>query len=340
QKGTVKLKVKLIENSRHFDAENSIMKCNLLFEVEDTGPGIDAEELSHLFEPFFQSETGRKSMEGTGLGLPISRQFVQLMGGDISIASQLSKGTTVKFDINVSIAITADRQRENQLGKVIALAPEQPVYRLLVVEDNHENRQLLHNVLTTVGFEVCDATNGKEALDLFINWQPDLIWMDMQMPVMDGLEATKKIKQLCQESQSYSPIIIALTATAFTEDRDRILKAGCDDFVSKPFRIPEIFAKIATHLGVRYLYEEPIANRETQKSESSLKVFEQLTAADLSIMSAEWLAQLNHAAICADEERILELVANIPSEKAALADKLTDLTHNFQFGEIAKLTLQ
>ncbi|XWK86821.1 MAG: ATP-binding protein [Phormidium sp.] len=338
QKGTVKLRVKVIEGSRHFDVEESTIKCKLLFEVEDTGPGIAPEEVNHLFEPFFQSETGRKSMEGTGLGLPISRQFVQLMGGNISINSQLSKGTTVKFDVNVNIGITTDRQLGNNVGNVIALAPDQPIFRLLIVEDNKENRQLLHKVLTSVGFEVCDATNGKEAIDLFTSWQPHFIWMDVQMPEMDGLEATKIIKQLCQKSSSHNPIIIALTASAFNEDRDRILNAGCDDFVSKPFRIPEIFAKISEYLGVRYLYEQTTPTQENQKSKTKVKISEKLTAADLSIMSAEWLAQLNHAASCADDEQILELIAEIPPEKAELADKLTDLVNNFQFEEITKLT--
>ena len=337
QQGQVKLEVKVIEGSREFDVEKSTIKCKILFKVQDTGPGIDAEEMENLFEPFFQSETGRKSMEGTGLGLPISRQFVQLMGGDISITSQLGKGTTVTFDVNVNIGITSDRQPENYLNKVIALAPEQPIYRLLVVEDNNENRQLLYKVLTSVGFEVRDASNGKEAIDLFISWQPHLIWMDVRMPVMDGLEATKKIKQICQQSQSYTPIIIALTASAFAEDRDRILNAGCDDFVSKPFRVPEIFAKMHDHLGIRYLYEEPTPTQETRKSQSSLTVAQKLTAADLSIMSAEWLAQLNHAAICADDERIMELITQIPPEKAELADKLTNLVNNFDFEEITKL---
>ncbi|MFB2897689.1 ATP-binding protein [Aerosakkonemataceae cyanobacterium BLCC-F50] len=340
QQGTVKLRVKVIDGSRQFYEEKSAIKCQLLFEIEDTGPGISSEEVTHLFEPFFQSETGRKSMEGTGLGLPISRQFVQLMGGDISISSQLGKGTTVKFDVNVNIGITSDRQPENNLGNVIALAPNQPIFRLLIVEDNKENRQLLHKVLTSVGFEVCNATNGKEAIDLCKSWQPHLIWMDVRMPQMDGLEATKIIKQLCQKSSSHNPIIIALTASAFDEDRDRILNAGCDDFVSKPFRIPEIFAKISEHLGVRYLYEETTPTQQNQTSKTRVKISEKLTAADLSIMSAEWLAQLNHAASCADDEQILELIAEITPEKAELADKLTDLVNNFQFEEITKLTWQ
>lgn len=337
-KGSVKLDVKVVECSRQFYVKKSELKCKILFQVEDTGLGIDPEEVKHIFEPFFQSEAGRKSMEGTGLGLPISRQFVQLMGGDISINSELGKGTTVKFDINVSIAITDDRQSECNLGKVISLAPEEPNYRLLIVEDNQENRQLLYKVLTSVGFEVCLATNGQEAIDLFVSWRPHLIWMDIRMPVMDGLEATRKIKEICQESQIYPPTIIALTASAFTEDRDRILSAGCDDFVSKPFRVSEIFTKMSDRLGVRYLYEKPSPTNEAQKNSNSLTNTQTLTETDLSIMSTEWLAQLNYAATCADDERIMELIAEIPQAKAELAKKLTNLVNNFAFEEITKLT--
>jgi len=337
QKGRVKLQVKVKEESCSVEPSNSTLQCQLLFTIEDTGPGIAPEEMSHLFEPFFQSETGRRSMEGTGLGLPISRQFVQLMGGDIRINSQLGKGTVVKFDINVNSAISWEKKTEDDPGQAIALAPGQPGYRILIVEDSYESRKLLHQLLAKVGFEVWDANNGKEAVTLSLSWQPHLIWMDMQMPVMDGLEATKQIKQEFQKLNLHSPTIIAITASAFEEDRDHILKAGCDDYMSKPFHTAEIFEKMAKYLGVRYLYEKATPNNLNEKVQMTATV-EQLTAADLSIMPVEWLAKVRHAAICADDEQLLELIAKIPIDQVKLVNKLTDLVHEFQFDEITKLS--
>ena len=164
------------------------------FEVEDTGPGIAAEEIELLFEPFGQTETGRKSQTGTGLGLPISRRFVQLMGGDISVSCGLGKGSIFQFDIQVGLGEATEIETTKSQHQVIGLAPDQPEYRILVVEDRLENRQLLVQLLTMIGFVVREAENGQEAIALWSSWQPHLIWMDMRMPVMDGYEATKQIK--------------------------------------------------------------------------------------------------------------------------------------------------
>ena len=204
----------------------------LNFRVSDTGVGIASEELDKLFEAFTQTESGRESQEGTGLGLAISRQFVQLMGGDITVTSELGKGTTFNFSIqpqlgNEIIGETSDKRQ------VIALAPNQPDYKILVVDDKPINRQLLVRLLVPLGFEVREASNGQEAIVMWEAWQPHLIWMDMRMPVMDGYEATKYIKST---TQGNATAIIALTASVLEQERAIILSAGCDDFMRKPFK--------------------------------------------------------------------------------------------------------
>ena len=205
----------------------------LLFEIEDTGAGISPEELNTLFDAFTQTETGRKSGEGTGLGLSISHQFVSLMGGNISASSQLGVGTTFKFQIVVEPPLDRELQHQQSIKKVIGLEPNQSTYRILVVDDRWENRQIVLKLLEPIGFEVKEAINGSEAIKIWQHWQPHLIWMDMRMPVMNGYEATERIKSHFKGQATY---IIALTASTFEEERAIVLSAGCDDFVRKPFR--------------------------------------------------------------------------------------------------------
>jgi signal transduction histidine kinase/DNA-binding response OmpR family regulator len=171
----------------------------LRFEVADTGPGIAAQELPNLFKPFVQTKAGQQSQEGTGLGLAISRQFIQLMGGDIIVRTTPGQGTTFIFSIQAQPAAATELIPDSASRQVIGLAPDQPTYRILVVEDRWENRYLLVSILDPLGFAVREAQNGQEALEIWQTWQPHLIWMDMRMPVMDGFEATKKIRE--KESQ-------------------------------------------------------------------------------------------------------------------------------------------
>ncbi|MGL5192791.1 MAG: PAS domain S-box protein [Chroococcales cyanobacterium] len=305
----------------------------LVCEIEDTGPGISEEELDTLFDPFVQTETGRKSQLGTGLGLPISRQFVQLMGGEITVISTLEKGTIFKFDIQISPAEAMTQGSEVQHQRVIGLAANQPEYRILVVEDKWESRLLLRNLLSPLGFQVREAVNGEDAVMMWESWQPHLIWMDMQMPVMDGYEATRQIKRM---TNGPLPVIIGLTASAFEENRAMVLEAGCDDFASKPFREDVIFQKMAEHLGVRYLYEEIPAASVSSHSPSvpgdCLTVTECLQG-----MSPEWKTQLYQAASELDDEAIAHLITQIPDSHTALATSLTNLVTQLRFDKIIEL---
>ncbi|OAD22293.1 two-component hybrid sensor and regulator, partial [Candidatus Thiomargarita nelsonii] len=218
----------------------------LRFEIEDTGPGIAPDELDNLFEAFVQTAAGKLAEEGTGLGLAISRQFVQLMGGDMTVSSEVGKGTTFKFEIAIRVVKSSDIQSQQTSRQVIALAPGQSRYRILIVDDKHSNRQLLLKLLGPLGFEVRDCCNGVEAIEIWEHWQPHLIWMDMRMPVMDGYEATQRIKATFK---GHATTIIALTASAFEEERAAVLSAGCDDFMRKPFKETDIFEMMHKHIG-------------------------------------------------------------------------------------------
>ncbi|MEQ8957170.1 MAG: response regulator, partial [Coleofasciculus sp. C2-GNP5-27] len=306
----------------------------ITFEVEDTGTGIAPAELDTLFEAFIQTEAGRKSQEGTGLGLPISQKFVQLMGGSIAVSSVLDQGTTFRFTIKVSPAQAADIESQES-KRVIGLAPNQPTYRILIADDKWESRVLLVNLIAPMGFEVQEAKNGQQAVECWQRWQPHLIWMDMRMPVMDGYEATRRIRQ---SLSGQATVIIALTASVFDKQRSVVLSAGCDDFVSKPFREEVIFEKMAQHLGVRYLYAETKPPSLPSPDTSPAPLQETALQEALAQMPTEWLAQLHKAALSAREKVIIQLIAQIPEEQLSLAQTLTQWVNALSFDRIVDLT--
>ncbi|NJR58033.1 MAG: PAS domain S-box protein [Cyanobacteria bacterium CRU_2_1] len=325
----------------------------LHFEVADTGAGIAFEELSTIFDAFVQTKLGQQSQQGTGLGLPISRRLVQLMGGDIMVNSRLGEGTQFRFTIPVTLATAEPTSISQFTRRVIKLAPDQPIYRILVVDDMQENRQLMVQWLTVVGFDVQEAANGQEALDLWATYAPHLIWMDMRMPVMDGFEAVQRIRQIMQAEDermkeryadsslsphSSLPKIIAITATVFEEERQRILSAGCDDFVGKPCPEAVFFDKISEHLGVRYLYEQDEATHGvadvTQPQHSSFT----LHPSSFQIMPTEWIARLNFAARRANETAIFQLLEQIPDSGTDLKEAIVQLVNNFQLEYLIRLT--
>jgi PAS domain S-box-containing protein len=256
--GCVTLRVQQVDQPENsFTLSSSLFPMVLLrFEVEDTGLGIIPTEIDQLFEPFVQTTAGQQ--QGTGLGLAISKRFVQLMGGQIAVSSALGQGSTFKFQIPVAL-VKPDGMTPTVNKRVVRLAPQQPVYRLLIVEDQLNSRNLAVKLLNKVGFTVCEATNGEEAIALWQSWQPDLILMDMQMPILSGYEATQQIRALEAgriTSQSQPTVIIATTASAFEEQRLQILEAGCNDVIHKPYKVEELYAIVARYLGVSYLYDE------------------------------------------------------------------------------------
>lgn len=332
--------INLLENAIKFTPQGSVtlrvmgeeqespMTKLIKFEIADTGLGIAPEELNSLFEPFVQTETGRNSMQGTGLGLPISRQFVRLMGGEINVSSKVGEGSIFRFDIRVRLAEETDVRSRAKFKRIVSLAPHQERDRILVVEDVPENRQLMVQLLKTVGFKVRSAVNGLEAIAIWQEWEPHLILMDIEMPVMNGYEATQQIKA---NPEGKNTTIIALTAHAFSEERSDILAAGCDDFLPKPFQEELLFEKLANHLEVQYIYEQEHPTVLPELSEQPL----QLSKNDFSPMPKSWVEKLYRAAITMDEDMLGKLIAQIPAQKEILVKTLTDLVDNFRLDIIA-----
>lgn len=302
----------------------------LRFEVVDSGPGIAPEELGLLFQSFSQTETGRRSHEGTGLGLRISDRFVQLMGGTIEVHSQPGQGSQFSVVVPVQRA-TADQLTPLPLVRqATGLAPHQLPYRLLVVDDQFSNRRLLVQFLTELGFEVREACNGQEAIAQWQTWQPHLIWMDMRMPVMDGFEATRQIKA---QMQGQATAIVALTASVFDEEKSLVLSAGCDDFIRKPFQPAVIVDKLGQHLEVKFIYAQPKTDAAVAAPENL-----ELPEGSLEGMPLAWRDRVYQAATQADQHTLLRLLEALPPAQAAVRHTLHSWINNFQFDNVMILT--
>jgi signal transduction histidine kinase/DNA-binding NarL/FixJ family response regulator len=298
----------------------------LRFEVRDTGIGMTAEEMAHIFQPFNQASAGQHNFQGTGLGLAISQQFVHMMGGEITVRSTPQVGTVFAFTINAEMVRPEDVPQPLQLPTVVGLLPQQPHFKLLVVEDKVESTLLLQRILTGVGFEVRLAPNGLEGVKIAEEWQPHLIFMDMRMPVMDGYEATRQIKSRLSEKPPY---VVALTAGAYEEERHAIFAAGCDDFIRKPFREAEIFTTLQKHLGVQFVYQDKPLQPVTEQN--------LLTEEQLAHLPPYWLKQFYQAAVMADQKRMLLLLETIAHSFPAEAEILTNLVKQFATGHILTL---
>ncbi|MDR3438702.1 PocR ligand-binding domain-containing protein [Telmatospirillum sp.] len=294
----------------------------LLIEVEDSGPGIAPEDRERIFEPFTQLDE-QGSNKGSGLGLAITHQFVQLMGGKISLRSELGNGSLFRVELPLKTAAAADIAKTNEMGKedVVGLAPGQPEYRILVVEDSLENQVLLRQLMESVGFQVKVAENGLQGIELFQSWRPHFIWMDRRMPVMDGLKATKILRSL---PGGRDVKIVAVTASAFMEQREEMLDAGLDDFLRKPYRFHEIFECLSKHLGVRYTY------RRQSVPEKAVV----LTAEMLSVLPDEIRNDLKNALESLEKQRIAHVIENISSYDRKLHKVLISLTKKFDYPSI------
>lgn len=305
--------------------------ARILFEIEDTGHGIAPEEVTTLFDAFVQTTAGQKSAEGTGLGLAISRKFVQLMGGDMQVKSVIGKGSIFSFDVQVQVVTQADLETVITPRRVIALAPNQPRYRILIVDDRTTNRQLLLKLLAPLGFEVREAANGREAVTIWEQWEPQLILMDMRMPVMDGYEATKQIKAT---AKGQATAIIAVTASTFEQERAIILSAGCEDVVRKPFREHEIFEMMAKHLGVQYLYEETAQTPKDTSVDAVRSQDQVLTPQAIAALPEEVVNALEQALVRVNTDAMATALAKLRPYNAPLADVLAQCIENFEYHRI------
>ncbi|MES9879011.1 MAG: AAA family ATPase [Candidatus Sedimenticola sp. 1PA] len=303
----------------------------LRVEVQDTGHGISKDDIGRIFQPFEQLATSSEQ-KGTGLGLAITRQFIKLMGGEISAASKQGKGSTFYFHIRVEPGEAEQVQviEEKAVRRVIGLIDSNKEWRILIAEDQLENQLLLKQLLEQAGFQVCIAEDGEETIQLFKSWHPHFIWMDRRMPHMDGLTATRKIRQLPGGKEVK---IAALTASVFKEQKDEVMEAGSDDFVRKPYRPSEVFDCMARHLDLDYRYEE-----ETEKSSIGItNESPAISAEQIATLPQDIREALERAATVLDVEEMHQVVKRIEATDAELAAALRQRVEAFDFTAIKKL---
>jgi len=368
----------LLGNAIKFTSEGHVIvrigysdkDSQLSVEVEDTGLGIAPEEMHLLFQPFTQTESGRRQTEGTGLGLPISKKYIELMGGGISVESQPGKGSIFRFHIRTQKSDNGKMLKKQPERRVSRLKPGQTVYRILVAEDNEDNRNLICGLLRNVGFEVIEATNGREAIELWKIASPHLILMDMRMPLMDGYEAVKIIRK-CSEPLPPAPprngegsFIPSLSGRgqgvgngdgSFTPSLSgRGQGVGCSEIpiIAVTAYAFEEDRKAVMAIGCNDFIRKPFRESELfekialcigvryiyeEISAQKKPVRTELKSEDLADLSDEWLAELRLMAMRGKSERLLELIAQIQSEHSDIADALTDMVQRWQFKKIADL---
>ncbi len=320
----------------------------LHFSINDTGPGVATDEMDDLFQPFVQTRSGRKLQRGAGLGLAISKKYIQLMGGEISVKSQPGKGATFMFHVSVRGVPPSDAD-QGAAARSRRPMPLEPGCRVLIADDQPDNRQLLLKLLAPLGCDLREAENGKEAVEIWRTWRPRLIWMDMKMPVMNGYEAVKKIRKLEREDKKQetgdethadspvsclrSPVsIIAITAGVFEDEKAAAAKAGCDDFLAKPFRENDIFITLETHLGMRFL--EASADKPDEVPNNAPQT---VTPGMLAALPAGLLNRLTAAVGSIDPHRIDAAIAEVRGIDPALADGLAALANDFDFGKMEEI---
>jgi signal transduction histidine kinase/DNA-binding response OmpR family regulator len=295
----------------------------LAFQVRDSGHGIEKHELERIFHPFYQTEYGIRIGEGTGLGLAISREYVRLLGGELQVES--SPGTGSVFSFELELAVAGEFIHRHARQRVSGLKPGQPAWRILVAEDHPDNQTLLTELLTRAGFQVRVANNGFQAVERFLDWHPHFIWMDMRMPILDGYQATRQIRAL---PGGDSIPIVALTASAFDEDRIEILAAGCTDLLKKPIDENDLFEAMARHLSLSYEYvasNPPEATVTAQPNCSPATLPDELRNA------------LVRAANELDLEETRTAIDRIARLNPALARQLDALLERFEFERIVDL---
>ena len=346
ERGGVKLRVRpFCRDGYATNTQKNVQTQWLYFEVEDTGPGIAPDEVEKLFVPFEQTSAGRAAKQGTGLGLSLSHSFIQLMGGKIFLSSTVGVGSCFQFELPIRQSLTPVKGSVRSKDRVIGLAASQPDYKILIAEDLPESRQLLSELLTSVGFSVREASNGREALEIWQEFAPHLIGMGLRMAPMDGYEAVGRIRAMEKEqfglgTKSPAPrsrvVIIALTASANTEERERISQSGFDGYVFKPFKESVIWSTLTQYLGVEFIYQEQQTNI-TPRLEGKNEPLVSLTSEALSEMPSQWLRELYLASSELEGKLVLELIAEIEPERADLARQLRDLAQNYQFERIIEL---
>lgn len=295
------------------------------FEVSDTGPGIAEAEQERIFQPFYQINGNATKGEGTGLGLTISREFVRLMGGELTLESIEGKGSTFRFAMPLPAAEAPPQDITG--NRVAGLAAGQSAPRILLGEDHPYDQHLIRHLLEQIGCQVAIAANGREVQERFQNWRPQLILMDISSPAMDAYAVIRNIRAL---PGGDLPIVV-LTASALEPDNSQLQAAGYDDIMQKPIQADRLFENIGRLLRLKFEYTA--ASSETLRPADSTAM-----AGALAALPAELREELANAAVALDMEAVLVIAERIRSGHPAEADLITELVEGFCFDKLIALS--
>lgn len=303
--------------------EANLPHQKLRFEIQDSGPGINKVDRERLFQPFIQINGKADIASGTGLGLAICKQNVELMGGTIGVSSTQHQGSVFFFEIPVIIIPAEPGHERHEDRQIVGLEQDKAARRILVAEDNNNNRLLLHTMLERLGCTIREAADGQEAVNLAKEWHPDLIFMDIRMPIMDGMEATRRIRA---DPSNDGMKIIALTAHALEQQRREILASGCDYFIRKPFRESEIWDALNKFLGMPYRYEKEMDESDRQRI--------RLESSDLRAVPYATLLKLQSALELLDNGLCLDILKSIDATDVILAQRLQEMVKSMRYSEL------
>jgi signal transduction histidine kinase/DNA-binding NarL/FixJ family response regulator len=292
------------------------------FLVEDTGIGIREEDLSRIFETFHQVRDPKRYVEGTGLGLAISKTLLTLMGGTLEVSSTPGEGSRFWFDLHLPEAPPvgpAARSRET----VVGFRGERR--RILIVDDKADNRRLLRDPLAPLGFELLEAEDADTCFRLATSARPDAILLDLRMPAMDGLEVTRRLRKVAETRDT---IIIAVSASAFEENRERCLEAGADDFLPKPFRLERLMELLRDHLRIELVYERQAPARDAAPAAARVLPPAAEIARLLDLARRGNVAQILESARCLEEG---------DAAYARFAAEIRSLAERFQVKKLCQL---
>lgn len=318
--------IKLLATLEQRDADQLWLSAR----VEDTGVGIADEDQKKLFESFSQARSGVGSLQGTGLGLAISRKYARLMGGDITVTSNPGSGSVFRFEVPIGRGEAGVALKRVAPRRVIAIRAAQEAPKILVADDHFENRDWLTKLLSSVGFSVRGADNGETAIRIWEEWNPGLILMDVHMPIMDGLEATRKIKA---DLRGKETAIVVLTASAMDSDRRAVARCGADGFVAKPCHEDDLLEKMRTLLRIAYDYEETSMTHEQSAAGAPV-----LNSERLRLLPRELIEEIRNATLTGNKKLLDELILKVPGAgDAESAQGLQELADRYEYDALTQL---
>lgn len=333
--------VNLLGNAVKFTNEGGILvrvttikaeTIQLVFEVIDSGIGIGEKDIDSVFEAFEQVTDDKKTLAqgGTGLGLPISREYARFMGGDLTVSSRHGNGTTFRLNVRVEETNKTVAVKLANKSRVIGLAPGQAPYRILVADDMETNRDFLLQLLGPIGFKIDEAENGEKAVESFKANKQDLILIDVRMPIMDGIEATKLIRQL---PEGKNTPIITVTAHAFEDEKVEIMESGTNEILHKPLQEKILFEVLKNHLGVKYLYDE--LDKGDTENRDGLPDF--IAADAMALLPPKHVTQMCEAIKLGDYKQLQILIDELDPAHENIAQTLHSLAAHYDYYKLIEL---